>query len=444
MVSRARIQKKRLRREIARPMGIRGKGPLEAESNQKIQAMFHPHSKKGPKKDYPLYQIFHEFAKMPRETITNFVNLGKLTSTLRQNKAIGNLLKKNPKLEASFRTSVMNAIRERGIKGSKYWVTAPKGYIDKIVAGGKKNPSVMNVKTGEIIAGHFGKEVKPRTIIDIGSFAGGTITSIVGKLGPAQRKVLNVVLVDVAGKIVKKHAVPALVNLGVPRKNIKVVPSSFYNAAVAFRQMPRPLHEKGERRYAKDFIRLIGKADAVVAGAASINFANDLRPYLKSVKKLLKKGGIFINWDWGSAEVRSPSIDVAKSKKTVIGKAGDGRPVTEYDANASFFNFWLGFFNYPEQVKRKMFADMNKAKKFNFMKWCERNVKFMEEERKRTGGAILADPAGFRNRAYRMGHAMQEEARRQGLSPSEVMHPIAKPGERDTGNVNWMLAVKKH
>jgi len=233
------------------------------------------------------------------------------------------------------------------------------------------------------------------------------------------------------------------VKLGVPRQNIKVIPASFYNAAVAFRQMPKPLHEKGQKAYAKEFLKLIGQVDAITAGAATINFANDLGPYLRSIKKMLKKDGIFVNWDWGSAEVRSPAIDVAKSKKAVIGTTKDGRPITEYYANASFFNFWLGFFNYPESVNKRMIADMNKSRTFNFMKWCETNVEYMERARKRTGGAVLADPTGFRNRSYRMGSAMYNEAIKQGMTANKPMYPIAKPGELNTGNVNWMVVSRK-
>ena len=97
-----RIQKKKLRREIATRMRIRGKGSLETESDAKIQKKFHPHSAKGPKAGYPLYQISHEYAKIPTETVANFVSIKRLMTTLRQNQAIEGLLTANPKLEASF------------------------------------------------------------------------------------------------------------------------------------------------------------------------------------------------------------------------------------------------------------------------------------------------------------------------------------------------------
>ncbi len=433
------IARKRLTREIASQMGTKGRRSLRESSHPEIQEIFHPHSKLGPVAGYPKYQIFHELAKLPQEHIGNFVDLNHLRSTLRSQPAIASLLKAHPSLNASFEASVQRAVRERGIKGSKYWETAPKEYIDKIIAGGKANPNVMNQRMGDVCRRHFGEEVKPRTILDIGTFSGGTISGVVSGLKPEQRRLLNVVLVDVAGKIVKEHAVPELVKLGVPRKNIRVIPSSFYNAAVAFRQMPRPLHEKGQRKYAEIFKALSGKVDFISAGASTINFANDLRPFMASVKSLLKKGGVYADWEWGSAEARTPTVNVPELKKKVIGPNN----LTEHDSYVSFLNFWMGFFNYPAYVKDKLFSDIERSKEFNFFRWVEANEKWMEQERRNSGAGLLDDPAGFRNRAYRTPDSMLQAAQKAGFTQTTAEHPIAKPGIRDTGNVNWFVTLQK-
>jgi len=418
-------------------MGIHSrKKDLSIETQPEIHGMFQPHKK------YPLYQILHEFAKLPKETVANFVSIPNLMGELRRTPAIGTLLKSRPQLEKSFERSVWQAIRERGIKSTKFWEKAPKSYIDAIVKAAAGRPNPMNERLGKIAQKHFGNEIRPRTILDIGTFAGGTIGAVVEKLPLQQRKMLTLVITDVNEKVMREYAVPKLVGLGVPRQNIIVLPTSFYSAAVTFKQMPRPFHEKGERRYNKNFYQLAGNVDLITAGASTINFANDLRPLFKSVRKLLKKGGLFVDWEWGSAEARERTVNIEKLKKTKIWEV-EGKAVTEYDSYVSFLNFWLGFFNYPENVKQKLFKDIEGSKEFDFMGWCERNVPWMEAERIKAGLPKLPDPAGFRNRAYRTGDAMERAAKIHGFDVRELSYPFAKPGEKDTGNVNWMVVARK-
>jgi hypothetical protein len=269
-----------------------------------------------------------------------------------------------------------------------------------------------------------------------------------------QKKITKIVLVDVAGDIVKGYAVPELVAMGIPRQNIKVIPASFYNAAVAFGQMPKPLHEKGERAFRKEFLAEIEGSDVVVAGAATINFATHLRPYLRSAKTMLKRGGIFINWDWGSREVSEPAVNVARLKEDIVGKTREGRPITHYDAYVSFLEFWMRSYGYPPNVMDKLIADINASPKFNFMGWLEAHQEWVEHERQTSrwtdkdgkehvGRPGLPVPFGFRNRAYRLGDAMHEEATKLGLEASGPEYPVAKPGELNTGNLNWMMVMRK-
>ena len=456
-----RVANKKLRRAVLAQFGaakpIRRVGAynidsqIALQSNPKIQERFYS----ARTKPYPLNQAAHELSKMPFETMRHFVPISELTPVLREVPSIRLILAQNPKLSERIEKLARQGIKERGIKAAKFWETADKGYIDRIAAAGKGAPNRMNQITGERISRLFGSEVKPRTIMDIGTFAGGTVKEVVSAMSPAQRKMLSVVLVDVAGEIVKKHAVPQLVELGVLRQNIKVIPAGFYNAAVSVGAMKKPMHEKGERMYAKEFVNLIGKVDAITAGAATINFAVDLNPYLKTIKTLLKKDGLFVNWDWGSAEVRKPSVNVAALKKAVLGVTAEGKKVTHYDAYVSFLNFWMRSYGYPPSVTEKMFSQISSSQKFNFLEWLERNQSWIEHERqtvkwtnKKTGKEMTGRPGldipfGFRNRAYRTGEAMQREARRLGLNASKPEYPIAKPGELDTGNDNWLMMIRK-
>jgi SAM-dependent methyltransferase len=418
-------------------MGTLGRKPLERASDASVHRMFQPH------KEYPLRQIGHELSKLPRETVGNFVDLASLMGKLKQVPAIRELLSRHPFLEKRFEQTVWDAVRERGIKAQKYWRSAPRAYIDAIVRAGRGKPNAMNTLVGRIAKRFFGNSVRERTILDIGTFAGGTITATVQALSPTQRKTLRVILVDVNGEVVRKHAVPALLKLGVPKQNIVVLPTSFYNAAVAFKQMPRPLHERGERRYSKELRALRGNVDLVTAGASTINFANDLKPLLQSIKKLLKPGGMFVDWEWGSAEAREPTVDIAELKRTLLRRGRGRKAITEFDAYVSFLGFWMGFFNYPESVKQRLFQDLEKSKKFNFVGWCEKNVEWMESERKKARLPPLPDPAGFRNRAYRDGRAMYKAAITHGFEATQPKYPFAQAGEKTTGNVNWIITMRK-
>ncbi|MBU0636345.1 hypothetical protein KKE06_04940 [Candidatus Micrarchaeota archaeon] len=236
------VRKRQLARKIAQAMGTSNKRPLVEASHPMIQARFHPHSHQGPKKGYPLYHIEHELSKLPRENVASFVNIPAVIGQLQRLPPITRLLKRYPSLARGFEKTVWEAIRERGIKGSKFWATAPKAYIDTIAKAGKGNPNLMNDRVGRITKRFFGNQIKPRTILDIGTFAGGTIVGAVKGLSPEQRKQLKVVLVDINERVVREHAVPQLVGLGIPKRNILVLPASFYSAAVAFKQMRRPFH----------------------------------------------------------------------------------------------------------------------------------------------------------------------------------------------------------
>lgn len=436
--------KNKFRGAVVSALGARTKKPLSTETPKKIQEMFHPLSKGGPMQAYPQYQMFHELSKLPAERVFRFVNKEKLKKEVLRQPGVARLIEKHPALLKELDQALTEAVRERGIKGGKFWIKAPRRYIDQIVKGGKGRPSAMNDRAGEIIARQFRGTTRPRTILDIGTFAGGTVTAVVNRLKPEQRKILKVVLVDVAGRTVRNNAIPALVALGVPRNNITLIPASFYSAAVALGEMKRPLHEAGQKLFLEQFKKLVGKVDAITAGAATINFATDLKPYFKSIQKLLKPGGSFVNWDWGSAESTRPTVRVEALKKVPIGHTPEGKAVTHYDAYVSFMNFWLtSSFGYPESVRNKFISDLNASKKFNSFNWLKENSAWAESERRKIGKKRVAGPLAFRNRAYRTPSLMYREAVAEGFITEKPVFPLAKPGELDTGNVNWMMVMRK-
>lgn len=436
--------RQKFRGAVVGALGARTKKPLSVETPREIQEMFHPNSRGGPMRAYPQYQMFHELSKLPAEAIFRFVNASKLKEEVLKQSSVAKLIAKYPELGIELDNAIKEAVRERGMKGGKFWIKAPKKYIDQIARGGKGRPNEMNTRAGEAIAQHYGRKAKPRVHLDIGTFAGGTVSAVVGKLSMQQRKLLHVVLVDVAGRTVRKYAVPTLVEMGVPKENITVIPASFYSAAVAVGKIKRPLHEKGEKLFLEKFRSLVGKVDSISAGAATINFATDLKPYLGSIDKLLKHGGVFVNWDWGSAESTRPSVHPATLKAIPIGYSPEGKAVTHYDAYVSFMNFWLtNAFGYPENVRDKFVADLNASHKFSSFKWLKENAAWAEEQRRKLGKRRVAGPLAFRNRAYRTPSRMYRAAVEEGFETKRAVFPLAKPGELDPGNVNWMIVMRK-
>ncbi|MDO8624741.1 MAG: class I SAM-dependent methyltransferase [Candidatus Diapherotrites archaeon] len=447
MVSRRTIVRKKIRLAVARQLGIRTRRPLIEETPRHFQEMFHPDSTHlhAP---YPLAKVTHEYSKLPKETFGNFVNPETIKRALWGQKGkqaknpIRELLNAYPGLRQGFETSILNAIRERGMKGEAFWAKVPKPYIDQIVARAKGNPNRMNDEVGKIVQQQWGSSVAPRTLLDIGSFSGGTAVGAIRHLSPEQKRLLRVVLVDVNKVALRDYAVPALVAAGVPRQNIRIIPTGFYSAATAYGQMLRPLHEKGQPRYDKAFKELIEKVDVVTAGASTLNFATDLNPLLRSVRRMLKQNGIFVDWEWGSDEVRSPTVSTRALKYEVLERKGD-IALTKYDAYVSFLNFWMDAYNYPPNVKEKLFDDIERSKLFNFTYWCEMNSEWMEYERRQAGLPEAEDPIGFRNRAYRFGNAMADAARKLGFSTTKPAYPLANPGNKDTGNTHWLLTMQK-
>ena len=440
-----RMAKKKLEKRIARHMGTLDRRPLEESSHPEIQELFHPHSLIGPKKGYPLYQMFHDFSKMPVTSIRNFVDLKKVEEILRRDKIISKLLRKHPSLEQEMEDTILSAVFERGVKASNYWKAAPKSYIDAIVKAAGEKPNPMNELVGRKVKALFGEKAKPRTIVDIGTFSGGTILKAIEQLSMEQRKVTKIYLVDVNEDVVNNHAVPALKRLGVPEKNIITILTGFYNASIEYKYIKKPFHERNswkEKSSRKKFRELIDRADAVIGGAATINFAHDSEITLKTIKKMLKEGGQLILWEWGSPEVREKKVNIERMKKTVLYENPKGK-ITEFDAYASFLSFWMKFFNYPEIATEKLIQEINSSKEFDFLEWIEKKVDWLEKLRIESGKPRLADPAGYRNRAYRLGRELIEESKKQGLKVIEHSYPLAEPGKLSTGNVNYMIVVEK-
>ncbi len=470
MANRLRVNKQ-FRREIVGALGARGKRILPSETPKPIQRMFHPNSQRGQMKGYPYYQMFHELSKLPAERVFRFVNMNQLKEEILKQPGVAKLVVEHPELKQGLDQAIREGVRERGIKGAKFWKRAPKSYIDDILAaaspfakdGSKRMPTIYNAKVGEVISSKLSGPVRERTILDIGTFSGSTIGAVVDKLSAEQKQKLKLILVDVAGKVVKENAVVDLVKLGIPRKNIKVIPASFYSAAVAFKEMKRPLHEYKEKLFLDEFRKLAGKVDFVTAGAATINFATDLNPYLRSINKLLKPGGSFVNWDWGSAESMRPTVRPAALKKVPIGFTESGQKISHFDAYTSFMNFWFrNTLKYPESVTNKFIQDMNSSRKFNSFEWLKKNATWAESEREKTkqmqaqgllpkltaeGKPIsyerVSGPLPYRNRAYRTPSSMSRAAATHGFEVERTMFPGAEPGKLNTGNNTWLMIMNK-
>ncbi|MEW6295570.1 MAG: hypothetical protein AB1467_04725 [Candidatus Diapherotrites archaeon] len=432
MTARGR-KRKQLQRKVFGAMGIIGGKPLKDSTLPKIHEKFHSGARARPL----VYKATYEYSRLPIKHVGKFVDLERVKSELLSIKKINSLISKHPYLRENFDRLLSNAIRERGMKATELdWRARPLTHTAGIAKRAKGLPEKMNDEVGRISSIIFGNKIGSKTVVDIGTGTGDTIFRVVQSLFPKQRRYLRVILNDVIKSLpqVKRK----LAEMGVPANNIQILPVSFYLAATAFKQAPRPEVAKGQKQYAKNFRELIGKADLVISGATFNNFS-DTFPVVKAIRKILKQGGHFIVWDWAGVDVKEPSLDIA-SLRRVSFKVSKGIAPSELDNFKSFLSFWLDSWGVPT-AREKLLQDIEKSNKFNFAEWVEKNLSWLEriqEERLRKDTMT-----GLKNRGYRMAQDLTSEFNLVRMNVEEIYFPFAEREKITGGNLTYLIAGKK-
>ena len=133
---------------------------------------------------------------------------------------------------------------------------------------------------------------------------------------------------------------------------------------------------------------MFGTADIVTSGAA-LHHVAAIEPTFEGVKRLLKKGGAFIFWDWGHAAWKAPRLVIApdgamvdkfgryyeKGARTRHAEKGTGfvarspiagvtrgKAPTEYAAVREMLSTWVSLLHFP--AKRKA----------EFLTWFDRKA----------------------------------------------------------------------
>lgn len=152
---------------------------------------------------------------------------------------------------------------------------------------------------------------------------------------------------------------------------------------------------------------LFGTADIVTSGAA-LHHVAAIEPTFEGVKRLLKKGGSFIFWDWGHTAWRAPKLVIApegarvdkygrfyeKGIKTRHAEKGTGfvsrgkiaavtgKAPTEHQTVRDMLSTWISLLHFPEQRKAE------------FLQWFDRKaargepIEFAEYLKKLEGAAL--------------------------------------------------------
>ncbi len=428
-----------LRREVFREMGALRGGPLSRTTNPQIQEMLRPFEKEA----YPLNR-FHDYSRVPWEHITEWVDLEKLESTLRENERINSLAEKNP---GAFSEAVQSALKWRAIKAyEEEWKYLSGEDISKQVVNpsgglpGQAN-SANAFNAVQSIRETISRKGRAR-LMDLGTGGGGTILPIIRMLTPEERENVEVHLVDVmrAGLNATRKK---LKGLGV--KKIKTIKTNFYDLSVAVGAQQKPERTFNPLRivpqatlnaYAR---RAKGKMDVIVSGAA-LHHASDMQPVFRGLTELLSEGGRLHLFDWGHHRTSSRNVDLDSEKMRREVKVTHGYAPSVKDTVTSMTDAWLSLWGYGEnsESRRKLRRDLKKGRNFNFEKWIQENIKILKKEAPKDGKW-----KPFALEGHRLPDYYQQGLKNAGLTVDKLEMPFAKPGKISTGNLLYVLSATK-
>ena len=291
-----------------------------------------------------------------------------------------------------LRQIIANAIIERGIRAyEKEWEELKGKDIERVVRSAKAKgkivppPAIANNYLGQqaskLIKKLLQKE-KEVIIADLGCGSGGTILPIISRLSPEERKKVRIILIDIMKKGLEEAA-EELQRLGLSQKQIHIFKIN--------------LADIGKNR--KLISTFGGKVTLAVSGAA-LHHTPDLRSEFAGIKKLLKKGGYFLFWDWMHPAWRAPKLLAAPlgyrveehgkilvaRRKTIeapkehayLARApmkGAKKAAHELDAAREILSYWITLLGYPEKEKERFLRffdkEIKKEEPIDFLKFLK-------------------------------------------------------------------------
>jgi len=356
---------------------VKGRG----KGSRSVNSLLNP----AETRPYPSFMLGSR-SKVPRESYYGWKHVPQirqaLSSALPGRHIPGSIIK-----EALYKRSAAEYEKEWTTAPEERWKKAQriKAYPQQGVqttkqrmvqwdANIQKNKNFANSKNAALISPELKRKISASgnaTVVDLGSGAGKTILPIVNRLNSWQRKRVSLVLVDVSAKDLQT-ARQALVEMGIPAKNIKLLKLNF-----------------GDMGRSQAIRNLAGKADIVTSGAA-LHHLSKSETIFREVNKLLKKDGSFKFWDWCHPAWRAGNLKVAPkgTRVSINGRAysyngkivraergtafisqeipkgrGSYKAPSELAQTREMLSTWVSLLNFPQAERKK------------FEKWFDSRVK---------------------------------------------------------------------
>jgi len=298
------------RKIVFKAMGVEGKGTIAELSRRDIQRHFKPYTHR----QYPT-KMTSDASRVPMEFgARQWGHIDFMKNALKS-PALARQIAKDPLARIEFERALFDALQERALKAyAEEWASLSPKTISTLIGRAKKQsrgskrfwksfgvkerptPAIANENNANMVAHEAMlklKKGKPVTIADLGCGGGETIVPIINSIPKEFRKNVRVVLVDVMATGLKSTR-QRLVRRGLNGKGQVI-----------------SIKENISRLMQNDRVaQLFGNADIVTSGAALHHVAS-IDPTFEGVKRLLKKGGSFIFWDWGHAAWRAPRLVIA-------------------------------------------------------------------------------------------------------------------------------------
>ena len=370
------VEPRKIRGQVFRAMGVADKNALAKSSRKDIQRHFEPYAKR----EYPS-RMSSDKSRVPMEFGARQWGHMEFMERALKTPELARQIAKDPLARREFERAMFDALQERALKAyAEEWRALSPRAIETLIgrakaSGPKPTPTLANEHNARMVASDVMQRLRKQktvTIVDLGCGGGGTIMPIINSIPKEHRHRVNVILVDVMGKGLKSTKQKLMRRGLIGKGQVVAVPANISK-----------LMESDK------IASYFGSADIVTSGAA-LHHVAAIEPTFNGVKRLLKKGGSFIFWDWGHTAWRAPNLVIApqgarvdkygqyysQGRRTVeapkqtafisrekISGVTQGRAPREIETVRSMLSTWVSLLHFPAQRKAE------------FLDWFDKKVR---------------------------------------------------------------------
>lgn len=365
----------KIRTRVFSTMGVAGKEPLAIATRRDIQRHFEPYARRA----YPT-RMSSDASRVPIEFGARQWGHVEFLQNSLKSPEIARQIARDPLARIEFEKAIFDALQERALKAyAEEWSALSPKAISTLIVRAKKTatkptPTIANEQNAAMVsqeAGQLLRKGKTITIADLGCGGGETIMHAIDRIPMELRGKIRVVLVDVMQK-----------GLESTRKKLMRRGLTGKDQVITIRENISRLMQNNK------IAQLFGTVDIVTSGAA-LHHVAAIEATFEGVKRLLKKGGSFIFWDWGHAAWKAPRLIIAPegarvgkygrfiekgartrhaekgtafvSREKIAGITTGWKP-TEHQAVREMLSTWVSLLRFPPE------------KKAEFLQWFDKKA----------------------------------------------------------------------